>query len=149
MRTKTLTLLACLCWWGGDAVSQVAVIANKSVPIEEVKQAELLDFYTGDVKRWNDTLPVVVFDLKPKDEIKESFYKYLGKSTSRMKSIWMKNLLSGQGEPPAALQSEEEIVAKVAATPGAIGFVRKEKAGKSVKVLLVIENDSKEPESKE
>lgn len=144
MSTKTLTFLAALCLCTGNAASQVAVIANKSVPIDEVKQAELLDYYTGDIRRWNDKLPVVVFDLKPKEEIKESFYKYLGKSTSRMKSIWMKNLLAGEGEPPEALESEDEILAKVASTPGGIGFVRKEKVDKNVKVLLVIESESDE-----
>ena len=144
MSTKTLTFLATLCLCTGNAASQVAVIANKSVPIDEVKQAELLDYYTGDIRRWNDKLPVVVFDLKPKEEIKESFYKYLGKSTSRMKSIWMKNLLAGEGEPPEALESEDEILAKVASTPGGIGFVRKEKVDKNVKVLLVIESESDE-----
>lgn len=144
MRTKILTLVAVLSLWPGNAASQVAVIANKSVPIEEVNQAELLDYYTGDVKRWNDKLPVVVFDLKPKEELKESFYRFLGKSTSRMKSIWMKNLLAGEGEPPEALRSEDEMLARVAKTPGAIGFVHKEKADENVRILLVIEAESKE-----
>lgn len=76
--------------------AQVAVITNKSVKLDEISKTELLDCYTGDAIKWNDGQKVVVFDLKIKSEIKEIFYKYLGKSPSRMKSIWMKRMLSGK-----------------------------------------------------
>jgi ABC-type phosphate transport system substrate-binding protein len=119
--------------------SQVAVIANKSVPVEEINGTELLDFYSGDVRLWKDGNAVVVFDLKPKGDVKETFYEYLGKSISRMKSIWMKKLLSGEGDPPPALPSEEEMVKKVESTSGAIGFVSKEKVTDQVKILVEIQ----------
>lgn len=118
--------------------AQVVVIAHKSVPVDEIKKTELLDFYTGDIKLWDDGEPVVVLDLKPKDEAKKVFYNYLGKSTSRMKSIWMKNMLSGEGDPPESLESEEALLKKVASTPGAIGFVSQSKVTNKVKTLVLI-----------
>lgn len=81
------------------ATGQVAVIANKSVPVDEVSSQQLLDFYTGDVKLWENKDPVIVTDLKPEGEIKALFYEFLGKSPSRMKSIWLKKMLSGEGDP--------------------------------------------------
>lgn len=68
-----------------SALGQVAVIAHKSVPIDEINPSELLDFYTGDIRFWENEEPVIVFDFKPKGKLKDIFYKYLGKSTSRMK----------------------------------------------------------------
>ena len=121
------------------AFSQVAVIANLSVPVDQIEKNELENFYTGDIRKWSDGEPVVVFDLKPKGEVKDTFYNFLGKSTSRMKSIWMKNMLSGEGEPPESLKSEEELLKKVAATPGAIGFISQAKVTDEVKVLIVID----------
>ena len=85
--------------------------------------------------------PVIVKDLKPKNEVKKIFYKFLGKSPSRMKSIWMKKMLSGESDPPEAVKSEQEMVRKIASTPGAIGFVAQESASSAVKTLLIIRKD--------
>jgi len=122
------------------AEAQVAVIANQSVPVDTIDKIQVLDFYTKDIKKWNSKTPVVVLDLKPDNEIKETFYKFLGKSTSRMKSIWLKKMLSGEGDPPEAMSSHEEMVKKVAETPGAIGFAdrSKIKGKEDIKILLVI-----------
>jgi ABC-type phosphate transport system substrate-binding protein len=121
-----------------SAFGQVAVIANPSVPVDTITNTELLDFYSRDIRLWNNNKPVTVFDLKPKGEVKGAFYAFIGKSTSRMKSIWMKKMLSGEGDPPAALDSEENMLKRVASTPGAIGFVQLKSVTPGVKVLAVI-----------
>jgi len=124
--------------WAETSFSQVAVIAHKSVPVDTIKKSELLDFYTADVKKWINGEKVIVNDLKPKGEVKKIFYKFLGKTPSRMKSIWLRNMLSGEGDPPEALKSEEEMLQKIAATPGAIGFLSHTKVDNNVKTLIVI-----------
>ncbi len=124
--------------WAEASFSQVAVIAHKSVPVDTIKKSELLDFYTADIKKWINGDKVIVNDLKPKGEVEEIFYKFLGKTPSRMKSVWLKNMLSGEGDPPEALKSEEEMLQKIAATPGAIGFLSHTKVDNNVKTLMVI-----------
>ncbi len=124
------------------ASDTVAVIAHLSVPEQELNKTRLLDIYTGDVKNWSDGKPVVVIDLKPAGDVKETFYKYLGKSPSRMKSVWMKRMLSGEGDPPVAVESENEMIKRVAATPGAIGFVSRDAVNDTVKTLAIIEDKS-------
>ncbi|MEE9169692.1 MAG: hypothetical protein V3U73_07985, partial [bacterium] len=104
---KMAATIFCLLFWASSAPAQVSVIAHKSVPLDEIERLQLLDFYTGDIRAWSNGEPVVVFDLKPKGEVKKAFYNFLGKSSSRMKSIWMKKMLSGEGDPPEALVSEE------------------------------------------
>ena len=118
--------------------AQVAVIANKSVPLEEISESELLDIYSGDIRWWENGDPVVVFDLEQKTEVKSEFYNFLGKSTSRMKSIWLKKMLSGEGEPPEALKSEEEMLKIVSETVGAIGFISRNRVLPEVKVLALV-----------
>jgi len=131
----TFFLLTCTI----SAFGQVVVIANKSVPLDTLGKTDLLDFYTGDIRRWSDKRPVVVLDLKPKNEARKIFYKFLGKSSSRMKSIWLKNMLSGEGEPPKAMNSEEEMLKIVLETAGAIGFISKNNVVPEVKVLALVE----------
>jgi ABC-type phosphate transport system substrate-binding protein len=55
-----------------------------------------------------------------------------------MKKLWMKVQLTGEGQPPTGVGSEDEVLSKVASTPGAIGFVSSDKVNGSVKVLLTI-----------
>lgn len=118
--------------------AQVAVISHLDAPADTLASTRLLDFYTGDVQTWNGEMAVVFFDLKPRTEVKKAFYHFLGKSPSRMKSIWMKRLLAGEGEPPQALGSNREMLAKVAATPGAIGFALRDSVHGPVKILAII-----------
>ncbi len=123
-----------------ESIGQVAVIANKSVLVDEIDQTELADFYTGELSTWGDGEPVVMFDLKPKTEVKETFYRYIGKSTSRLKSIWLRRKLSGEGDPPEALETEADVLERVASTVGSIGFVSLAVAQDStVKVLVLIQ----------
>ena len=124
------------------ASAQVAVIAHNDVPADSLTKIQLLDFYTGDALSWPASeLDVVVFDLKPKGEVKDAFYQYLGRSSSRMKSIWLKRKLAGDGDPPESFQTEEEVVHYVASTPGAVGFVHTSKVNDEVKILVRITVD--------
>lgn len=116
----------------------VVVIAHSTVPLDTLSRSELIDYYTGERTEWPDETAVVLLDLKPKNATKKAFYDFLGKRPSRLKSIWMKKMLSGEGDPPEALQSETEILEKVASTPGALSFVRKPLSVDQVKTLLVI-----------
>jgi ABC-type phosphate transport system substrate-binding protein len=139
---KRLLMLMLLISAGAlDAHAQLAIIAHKAVPADTLTQAQLLDCYTGDVKSWTDKIPVVVFDLKSQSETKESFYKLLGLTSSRMKSIWLKKLLLGEGDAPEALKSEDEVVKRVAATAGAIGYVSRSRVNSDVKILWIVEKE--------
>ncbi len=129
--------------WTSGASAQVAVIAHKSVPVDTITSSELLDCYSGEVRLWRNGQPIIIFDLKPKGNVKEKFYEYIGKTSSRMKSIWMVNMLSGEGDPPQSLESEDEMLKKVAATKGSIGFISKTKISHDVKVLAILEQKNK------
>ena len=48
-------------------------------------------------------------------------------------------MLAGEGDPPAALESEVSILQKIAKTPGAIGFVSKNIVNNSVKEIVLKE----------
>jgi len=137
---RTLAGMCLLFLLAATASAEVVVIANQSVPVRSLDSATLLDLYSGDIRVWANGQPVVLIDLAQDGETRNVFYHYLGKSPSRMKSIWLKNLLSGEGKPPEAAGSEAEILRKVADTPGAIGYVSRPQAtaGGNVVTLVVI-----------
>jgi ABC-type phosphate transport system substrate-binding protein len=123
----------------------VAVVVHPSVPQQALDAPTLLDIYTGQVKTWGDGAPIVLVDLKNKTEVKRAFYSFLGMTASRMKSIWMKNLLAGEGSPPESIDDEEALLQRVATTPGAMGYVSLARARQTegVHILLEIPDDQK------
>ena len=89
----------------GTACADVAVIAHKSVSEDTLSKSQLMSFFECDVVKWSDGSLVVVVDLKARGEVRDTFYHFLGKRPSRMKSIWLKKMLSGEGDPPESMAS--------------------------------------------
>jgi len=75
--------------------------------------------------------------------VKTAFYDFLGKKSSRMKSVWLKKKLSGEWDPPESVETQKDVVRKIAATPGSVGYVSHSLIADSVKVLLIIQPQSK------
>jgi hypothetical protein len=132
---KILLILGFLFFLNCYSYSQVAVIANKSVSSSKVSTSALGDLYELDNTDLGGT-KVKLFDINGDSPIKDKFYKSLGKSTSDIKKVWMKKKLTGNGNPPSGVSSEDDMLSKVASTPGAIGYISTSKVNSSVKVLL-------------
>ena len=142
MRLTILLVMLGLAAGATTASAQVTVIAHMDVPVDSLSKTDLLNFYTGDVQSWGGGIAVVVFDLKARGPVRDAFYDYLGKTSSRMRSIWLKRKLSGEGDPPESFETEAAVLERVASTPGAIGFVQKANvSGDAVKILVEIEID--------
>lgn len=120
-----------------SSFSQIAVIANKNVDMVLNSSAQAKDVFTLEVQMSQNKLPIVVYNLKSGD-VQALFYAALNKTSTELKKIWMKAQLSGEGKAPEGIDSEDAMVAKVASTPGAVGYVSEAKATGDVKVLFVI-----------
>jgi ABC-type phosphate transport system substrate-binding protein len=121
-----------------SATAQVAVITHKSTSVTALDNDKLLDIYTLNTKNWSDGGKIMLLEIKGDSPAKARFYGALGTSFSEMQKLWLKKQFSGKGLPPTALASEQEIIEKVAATPGSIGYVSAENVGKNVKVIATI-----------
>ncbi len=137
MIKKLLLSAIVLMLYTASSYAQVAVIVNKSVSASSLSAAKLLDIYSLSTKDWGGS-KVVVYDRKSDDDTKSKFYNYVGKPAAEMKKVWMRVQLAGEGKAPEALASDDEIVKKVASTPGAIGYVSADKVTGDVKVVATI-----------
>ncbi len=118
--------------------AQVVVIAHASVPVDSLGQVELYQLFSGNQEYWDNGLPVVIIDLASKGDIRDSFYNFLGKTSSRMRSIWLKRKLSGEGELPRSIEVEELLVETVSETEGAIGFASAASIVSNEKIKVLI-----------
>lgn len=118
------------------AFSQIAVIAHKDVALEISSVNAVRDIYTLETQKDKNGTKLVVFDLK--SGVNQKFYDAIGKTATELKKIWMKMQLSGDGKAPEGLDSEDAVLSKVAATPGAVSYVSQEKATDAVKTLFIL-----------
>ncbi|MDZ4700656.1 MAG: hypothetical protein SH809_13185 [Rhodothermales bacterium] len=122
------------------AFGQVVVVAHASVPADSISKNELLRLFSGDIEHWADGSPVIVVDLAEKGAVRDSFYAYLGKTSSRMRSVWLKRKLTGEGELPHSIESQEELIDVISQTAGAIGFVSRELTNGHPEIKVLIDS---------
>lgn len=117
--------------------AQVSVIANKSFKSDRINLSTLKDIYNLDTQSLNGE-KVKLFDFSPDNSIKSNFYSAINANPAEIKKVWLKAKLTGGGNPPVNVSSEDEMINKVSSTDGAIGFVSSSKVNDKVKVLLEI-----------
>jgi ABC-type phosphate transport system substrate-binding protein len=121
-----------------QAVAQVAVIANTDVPASSIDAAKLINLFTLQSNEIGGA-KIKLFDMTSDSPAKTRFYGVLGKPVEEMRKIWLKAKLTGNGNPPTPVPSEDEMIAKVSSTPGAVGYVSAGKVTGKVKTLLTLE----------
>lgn len=136
MKFYALIIVAMLTFTA-NSYSQIQIIANKSVKEGSINKAKLKNIFTLDTKQWADGSKIVVVDQKS-GAAKEDLCKAVGQPAANLAQLWMRVKLSGEGNPPTPVASDEDMLAKVASIPGAIGYVTAGKANASVHVLMEI-----------
>lgn len=132
-------VLACFCiaLFALSVRAETVVIANArnadiSLTLEQFKK-----IYLGKVTRLSNGSMVQPLD-QPDGSERDAFYLTLtGKSAAQIKTYWIRQKFTGQGQPPKEASSAEEVVELVANNPDMIGYVdRRLVHGGRVIVLL-------------
>jgi len=127
-------IFICLSWKA--QASDVKVIANSSVSASAVSADDLKDVFleNTDSVAGSHVEPV----LLKGGPVHEAFlHAYVGKADSVLETYYRSLVFSGKGSMPKAFSSDAEVVAYVAKTKGAIGYVSSATDTAGVKVLSV------------
>jgi len=85
---------------------------------------------------WPDGSPIQVFVLDDQTPIHISFCKHLlGMFPYQLRRVWDRQVFSGTGIAPVTVDTEQEMIEKVASTPGAIGYIMPQNMTSSIKVI--------------
>ena len=120
----------------GARAADVKIIANSSVASNSISVGEIKDVFLldKDSLRGSHVEPV----LTKGGATHEAFLKaYLGKNDSSLQAFYRGLVFTGKGSMPKALNSDAEVVAYVAKTRGAVGYVSGGASTEGVKVLAV------------
>ena len=127
--------------WQGTEV--VFVLAHKAVPVDSISTEELIDIFTLQQLKWKNGELIRLMDFKRDFPVQNAFYGAMGFQRVTLKNHWLRIILSGEGQSPTLLRTEEEMIREVALTPGAIGYAGTIDEESDVKVIAIISTGDK------
>jgi TonB family protein len=115
----------------------VKVIANSSVKADTISEAELKRVFLEERISLPDGTHVEPVLMKEGAVEKAFLQKYLGVTEDDLQIYYRTLLFTGRGSIPKVLESDAEVVAYVARTRGAIGYVSASASAVGVKTLAI------------
>jgi len=126
MKLAILSLVAVVALGTPAAAQQggYAVIVNEANSVSTLSAEEVSKIFFKKTHRWTSGQDVVPVDLPESAPAREAFSAAVhGKSVGAVRAFWQQQIFSGRAVPPVEKPSDEQVVAFVRATPGAIGYV--------------------------
>ena len=119
--------------------SPLAIVVNRSNPLNEVSLSDLRRIYRGQRLRWSNGRRVTLVMRDPgapeRDELLHLLY---GVREEEYRRVFLQAIFTGEtGDAPKILASPTGVLRFVFNVPGAIGYVRASDADTNVKVLRV------------
>ena len=120
------------------APDDISVIVNREVKIRQASVETVRIVFSMRLRAWDDGTPIKVFVLADEEPTHIRFCKkILGMFPYQLRWAWDRLVFSGTGQAPIKVSSEDAMKRKVAATPGAIGYVKRSYLDEQVQELHV------------
>ena len=114
------------------------VVTNKGVGENKLSANSLRSIFSMHLKTWPDGTKIRVFVLPDDDQLHQVFSKEkLNVFPYQLRSTWDRLVFSGTGQAPIKVNSSEEMLARIATTPGAIGYLWRANINENVNVLEI------------
>lgn len=114
------------------------VITSPSLKISDISRSNLRAMFAMRMHKWPDGTMVKVFVYRDDDPLHEKFSKQiLNVFPYQLRQAWDRQVYSGLGQYPEEVASSEEMLSRIANTPGAIGYVKMNEVNKNVRVLEI------------
>jgi len=134
----TAGILFLLVFSSASSFAEVAIIVNKQNPATDITKKTLSNIFKQKQKTWEQGGTIEVVNLPKDNPLMEKFSEsVLEMSSADLEKYYLKNALSGKGQPPRTAQSPGEVKSIVSGNKNAIGVIDSKDADPSVKVLAV------------
>lgn len=109
---------------GSSSVNAAEIVVNQTVPSKQYTLADARAIFMMRQRFWPNGEQIKVFTLSDTDLLHKDFVKNnLDMFPHQLRRIWDRMLFSGTGATPVQLDSEQEMIDKIANTPYAIGYL--------------------------
>ena len=114
------------------------VVVNPNVNEQAISKNALRVIFGMRLQTWPDGMPIKVFVLPDDNPAHNDFSKeILNVFPYQLRAAWDRLTFSGTGQAPIEVRTEEEMLTKIATTPGAIGYLRGAMVNDHVHVLQI------------
>jgi ABC-type phosphate transport system substrate-binding protein len=108
---------------GAESATAYRVIVNNQVKGLRISRGALSSIFLKQAPKWNDGSAILPVDQSVRSAIRRSFSgDVLLQGIPEVQVYWQRRMAQGVTPPPVRA-TDEEVVAFVASTPGAIGYV--------------------------
>ncbi|MFT3928775.1 MAG: hypothetical protein QM709_00645 [Spongiibacteraceae bacterium] len=115
-------------------------IAHAGEGRSQIERKTLRAAFSMTLQMWPDGHPVTVFVLRDDNPLHQQFCrKVLGVLPYTLRRNWDRLLFSGAAQAPITVDNSQEMLRRVASTPGAIGYIEKELSNDSISIIEVVE----------
>jgi ABC-type phosphate transport system substrate-binding protein len=116
------------------------VIVNSGNTVASLSTRDVASLFLKKKTQWDGGARVVPVVLPDAAAATAAFDRQvLNRTAAALRAYWQQEIFSGRSVPPAEKASDEDVVAFVQKTPGAIGYISATTAHTGVKVLTVSE----------
>jgi ABC-type phosphate transport system substrate-binding protein len=123
------------------AAADFVLVANPSVKEAAVSRSQVARFFLHQATAWPDGEHVKPVDQVRTSEVRREFTsKVLKRTLAEVETYWTQAIFSGRAVPPPQKKNDEEVLAYVRDTPGAIGYVAASASLEGVKRLSIEED---------
>lgn len=135
VRRAGLWLVLCFC---SSLYAEPITIVHPGEAHTTLERKTLRAAFGMSLQTWPDGRPLTVFVFRDDDAMHQQFCrKILGVLPYTLRRNWDRLLFSGAAQAPIAVNSPEEMLHRVASTPGAIGYIEKEWVNESVSIVEI------------
>ena len=111
-------------------------IVNPTVAETSLPAADIKDVLLGNITKWPNAGTAIKLVVLNDDPLYAKIIKdFTQRTPDQFDKFWKKKVFTGTGIMPAQAKTEADLVAYVAANPGAIGYVSKAALSDKVRVL--------------
>jgi len=121
-----------------QAQDDIVVIAHHNVKAQDLSTSKVKSIFGMRTRTWSDGLAIKVFVLADSNPMHIGFSKgILNTYPYNLRRIWDRRVYSGTGLAPETVNNEKEMLALIATTPNAIGYVYASNVDINVKILRI------------
>jgi ABC-type phosphate transport system substrate-binding protein len=108
----------------GAHAQSFRVVVNTSVADRTLSRVQLSRLFLKQDSKYPSGQIAVPVDQIASSPVRESFSKdVIGRGVGPVKTYWQQQIFAGRSSPPSEKARDAEVIAYVATTPGAIGYV--------------------------
>lgn len=138
LRLLAIAAIAMLAVARPAAAQAFKVIANESVTDTELSKDVAAKIFLKQSPKFPSGVAAKPVDLKKESSVRAEFSTtVLGRPVGAVETYWQQQIFAGRDVPPPSKASDDEVLAFVRSTPGAIGYVSAGAATAGVKVIAI------------